>query len=225
MKVLLAGATGLTGGFCLRRLLDESAVKEVVCVGRRATGITHPKLLERLFEQGRVPDLPEVDAFISCLGTTRKAAGSAESFRAIDLDLPLLLAREVRRKGCEIAAVVSAIGASPRSLAFYSRTKGLMEAGMRGFEFRSLSILRPSVIEGPRAENRPAEKIGLSLLKLLRPVLGGPLADLRAVKAETIGSALVQAVLSARPGTRVYSSSELDTLARAPAKLLSLARR
>jgi uncharacterized protein YbjT (DUF2867 family) len=209
MKVVIAGATGLTGGYCLRRLLQEPRVTEVVAVGRRTTGISHPKLCESLLVDGRLPEIPRADAFISCLGTTRKKAGSADAFRAVDLDLPLLLAKELRRKGCETAAIVSAIGASSRSRVFYSRVKGLMEVGIRALEFKSLAILRPSVIDGPRSENRPAEKIGLSLLRLLDPILAGPLANLRAVPARNIGEALVEAVLFPRPGVTVYSSSTL----------------
>ena len=51
-----ARATGLIGGHCLECLLSEDAYDRVVVLTRRATGIDHPKLQERVTDFGRLAD-------------------------------------------------------------------------------------------------------------------------------------------------------------------------
>jgi len=55
--------------------------------------------------------------------------------------------------GTQSFTLVSAIGAAVDSSFFYARVKGELERDVREIGFRSLTILRPSIIEGePRAE-------------------------------------------------------------------------
>ena len=56
MRVVLFGATGMVGQGVLRECLRDSAVSQVVCVGRTPLGVQHPKVeqlvTEDLFELG-----------------------------------------------------------------------------------------------------------------------------------------------------------------------------
>jgi uncharacterized protein YbjT (DUF2867 family) len=210
MKVAIAGATGLTGRLCLEQLLENASVSQVIAIGRRPTGRSHPKLQEILLLDGALPGPVGVDAFISCLGTTRRKAGSASAFVAVDLELPLRLAKALKENGCRIAAVVSAIGADASSPLLYPRTKGQLEEGMATLGFESLSLLRPSLIAGARVEKRAAETVALVALRLLQPVLRGPLGKMAPVRAEAIARALVTVVLAAKRGCAIYSSDELN---------------
>jgi uncharacterized protein YbjT (DUF2867 family) len=92
---------------------------------------------------------------ICATGTTIKKAGSKEAFRSVDL--PLSFARLAHQAGAQDFALVSAIGASVDSSFFYARVKGELERDVREIGFRSLTILRPSIIEGERDEVRLAE--------------------------------------------------------------------
>lgn len=212
MKIALVGATGLTGGLTLTRLLQRNEVSEVISIGRRPTGVQHPKLREVLWSGA--DEIPEVrvDAWICCLGTTRKKAGSAAAFRAVDLDLPLMLARSLHRQGCEAMVVVSAMGAAAGSRVLYSQTKGELEEKLQQVGFASLGILRPSLISGERAESRPLERLADGLLEVLNPLLIGRLSHYRSIRAEEIADALVNLAIQPRPGTNIYLSETIKQI-------------
>jgi uncharacterized protein YbjT (DUF2867 family) len=174
MKVLILGATGLVGRNALAQALAQPAVTQVIAPTRKPL-TKHDKLtnpvatkLEQL--------LPEVtswglDAVICATGTTIKKAGSKEAFRSVDHDLPLSFARLAHQAGTQNFALVSAIGASVDSSFFYARVKGELERDIREIGFRSLTILRPSIIEGERDEVRHAESLVPKLSHFLAPVL------------------------------------------------------
>ena len=61
--------------------------------------------------------------------------------------------------GAEQFGLVSAVGADPRSRVFYSRAKGEAEVAVRGFPFRAVYLLRPSLLLGKRREFRLGERI------------------------------------------------------------------
>jgi uncharacterized protein YbjT (DUF2867 family) len=151
--------------------------------------------------------LPEVtgwrpDAAICATGTTIKKAGSKEAFRSVDHDLPLSFAR----LGTENFALVSAIGASINSSFFYARVKGELERDVREIGFRSLTILRPSIIEGERDEVRLAEGLVLKLSHFLAPVLP---KRFHVNPAATIAQVLVDAVVTEESGCRFRYSDSL----------------
>lgn len=213
MKVAIAGATGLTGHHCLSLLLADTHVDQVIAIGRRPVGISHTKLREVFLNDGKLEQEVSVDAFISCLGTTIKKAGSKEAFEEVDLHLPQRLASALRANGCNYAAVVSAMGANENSLVFYNRVKGKMERAMRDCNFESLTILRPSLILGEREEVRTAERIATVLMKAVNPVIRGPLKNVRAIEAKDIARGLIAAVLVPQPVVRVVLSGDIKTLA------------
>ena len=49
-RLAIVGATGMVGGYALRYALDHPAVGGVTSVGRKPSGITHPKLTEVLHQ-------------------------------------------------------------------------------------------------------------------------------------------------------------------------------
>ncbi|HUS52762.1 MAG TPA: NAD-dependent epimerase/dehydratase family protein [Thermohalobaculum sp.] len=50
MKLVVTGATGLVGGAVLHAALHDPRIASVVSLGRRQTGVTHPKLTELVVE-------------------------------------------------------------------------------------------------------------------------------------------------------------------------------
>lgn len=204
MKVAIAGTTGLTGSLSLQLLLEHPSVSAVISIGRRKTGIQHSKLSEVLLEDGLLKQTLNADAFISCLGTTIKKAGSQQAFRAIDHDLPLHLASVLHSNGCKTAAIVSAVGANAKSSVFYLRTKGEVEEAMKKIGFDSLSFLRPSFIAGPREERRGMELFMTGFMKLAGPLMFGGLKKYRAASANSIAEKLVQCIIDKKEGTDVY---------------------
>ena len=209
MRVLLAGATGLVGAQVLQRLLVEPRCSGVIAPTRRALAQADAKLLNPVLDFAGLATVAQgwqVDAVICALGSTMKQAGSRQAFRQIDHGYPLAIARAVRANGCEVFALNSAAGANPRSLVFYSRVKGELEQDLRALGFASLTLVRPGLIGGERAERRGGEHLASVMLGALAPVL--PRAW-RINPATRIADALVQAALDPQPGVRVVGSAEL----------------
>jgi uncharacterized protein YbjT (DUF2867 family) len=209
MKVLILGATGLVGRNALARALACPAVTQVIAPTRRPLP-KQDKLIDSVAAKLELL-LPQVtrwgpDAAICATGTTIKKAGSKEAFRSVDHDLPLSFARLAHQAGTQNFALVSAIGASVHSSFFYARVKGELERDVREIGFRSLTILRPSIIEGERDEVRLAESLALKLSHFLAPVLP---KRFHVNPAPKIAQALVNAVVNDLPGCHSRYSDSL----------------
>lgn len=212
LTALVAGASGLVGGECLRLLAAQPRYAEIVVLTRRDLGdlVRGPKLRQVI---GEFADLGQrraelaADHVFCALGTTIRKAGSRAKFREVDCEYPLRLAQLTRMQGAKHFSIVSAAGASPRSPFFYSRVKGEVEQGLGNMDWPSLAILRPSVIAGARAESRPLEQLAVKLLA------AAP-ARWRSVAAVDIAAAMVAVALESPPGTTVVESSGIPGWAR-----------
>lgn len=209
MKLLLVGGTGLVGGEVLKLALAEPGIETLVVPSRRPLDISHPKLVAPVVDFEALPADAAwwtVDAAICTLGTTIKTAGSRAAFRKVDHDYPLAVARLARAHGASRLAVVSAKGASSRSPFFYSRVKGELEAGLTALGYPPLTLVRPGLIGGERAEGRIGEDVAKRVLGLLGPVLP---RSWRVNPASMIAQALLDAVVDGGAGTTIIGSSEL----------------
>jgi uncharacterized protein YbjT (DUF2867 family) len=108
--------------------------------------------------------------------------------------------------GTQKFALVSAIGASVGSSFFYARVKRELERDVREIGFRSLTILRPSIIEGERDEVRLVESLVLKLSHFLAPALP---KRFHVNPAPNIAQVLVSAVVTEEPGCHVRYSDSL----------------
>ncbi len=212
-SALVAGASGLVGGFLLDGLLENPQYREVCSLGRRALPRQHPKLTQRTVDFARLEDeaLPSTDDAFCCLGTTIKKAGSQEAFRAVDHDAVLAFAKAARKAGARRFLLVSALGANARSRIFYNRVKGETEEDLKSVGFESLVILRPSLLLGERAESRPGEHVATVVTKALGPLLR-PFSS-RPIEARTVARAMV-ALARETTGVRVAMSGELQELGK-----------
>ncbi|MBL7950304.1 MAG: hypothetical protein JNM62_01175 [Flavobacteriales bacterium] len=213
-SLLIAGATGMVGAEVLKLAVSDQRFSRVVTWGRRsATG--HEGRLEHwgstsgdLVHQLR-PD--RMDAVVCCLGTTIKTVkGDKQAFIHVDKDLVVALGRWASRKNTRFC-VVSAIGADPKSPFFYNRVKGEMEHDLRKLDFAALHIFQPSILDGPRTENRLGERAALAVMKLLRPVL--PMRS-HPMPHTMLAKALLSAATSETVGTQVHTYANIAALAR-----------
>ncbi|MDD3765017.1 MAG: NAD(P)H-binding protein [Nevskiales bacterium] len=203
---VIAGATGLVGRHLLQQLLADPAWSEVRALSRRALDIEDPKLKVVLCDYAqpeRLGELLRADDVFCCLGTTLKTAGSREAFEDVDYRMVVALARAARDAGARQFLVISAVGASPKAAAFYSRVKGRMEQAVSALGFETVQILRPSLLLGERDEHRPAEALGQHLAPLLNPLLPGRLRRYRAVSGAAVADALRQLALREQRGVHV----------------------
>ena len=205
-RIIILGATGLVGSDVLRLALSDARVAQVTAPTRRPLP-PHPKLTnpvaDRLESLAQGIAAGSVDALLCALGTTIAKAGSKSEFRRVDYALPLAFARRCHEAGTRVCAVVSSIGASPSSAFFYARTKGEVERDLESIGFESLTLLRPNIIEGTRAEVRTAERVALVIAGVLRPLLP---KGMRPNPATRIARVLLESAVAAKPGvTRILS--------------------
>lgn len=213
--VLLVGATGLVGRECLRLLLADPDVLRLVVLTRRPLPLevgaakldAHVVDFERLDDYG---ELFAVDQIICALGTTMRHAGSREHFRAVDYGLALRVAQLGAARGVRHFLLVSSLGADAASRVFYSRVKGELEDAVRALRFRSITIVRPSILLGKRGERRVREQIGRRLARLAP-------RRYRPVEASVVAERLVHEAQLDSPGIRVIESTELRRQRRADA--------
>jgi uncharacterized protein YbjT (DUF2867 family) len=213
---LIAGATGLVGGYALNALLDAPDYGRVYALTRRPLGREHPRLANRtvIFERmaEQLKGLVAHDAFCA-IGTTIAEAGSQEAFRQADVNAVLLFARAARAAGAQRFVVVSSVGADSSSKKFYLRTKGEMEEAVADVGFTSVDILQPSLLLGPRKALRPLEITGRIFAPLINPLLTGAREAYRAIPAETVGRAMLGAARAGRRGVYRYTYGDLRRLA------------
>lgn len=199
MKVMLLGATGLTGGQVLQGLLAREEVDQVVALVRHRLPTLHDKLAQHEVNFDNLDahaSLFDVDAIVCCLGTTIKKAGSQAQFRKVDLGYPLKAAELGRAHDVRAFILMSAIGASSSSTIFYNRVKGELEDALEDLGYPYLSIYHPSLLLGDRKEQRTAEALGIKAMPLVNRLLIGPLDKYRGIEAATVALAMVNEVCS-----------------------------
>lgn len=211
---LIAGASGLIGGFLLPILLEDSRYSRVISVGRRKLGIDHPKLTEVIVDMDDFPvmEKAKIDDVFCCLGTTIKKAGSKENFRKVDFQYPLNLAEFGLAHDARRYTLVSSMGADAESKIFYSRTKGEVEKVVSAIGYNRVDIMRPSALLGPRKEFRLGERVGIILLLLFGFLLIGKARKYRAIQAETVAKAMDKLMVEEKPGVFIHESDEIKEI-------------
>jgi uncharacterized protein YbjT (DUF2867 family) len=214
---LLAGASGLAGGFALDALLEAPDIRRVLAVSRRPLGREHPRLANRIVQFEHLEAQIKgagCDVALCCLGTTIREAGSQQSFRAVDIECVLAFARAAKAANARRFVVISSVGADPGARNFYLRTKGEMEQRLVEAGFESLDILQPSLLLGWRGEVRPLELAARALTPLVNPLLRGRYIPYRAIPARSVGAAMLGAIRTGRRGVQRYTYEGIEALAR-----------
>ncbi|MDT3428300.1 uncharacterized protein YbjT (DUF2867 family) [Paenibacillus forsythiae] len=214
---IVLGATGLVGKAVVERLLSDDW-REVRTLARGPLGIRHDRLKQTVIDWERLEryggEFEGTDAVFCCLGTTIKQAGSRESFERVDLEYPLKAAGLAREAGVTQFLAVSAMGASPHSRNFYSRTKGRMEEGLSRAGIPGLHLFRPSLLLGERDEFRPGERAAAWLMTKLEFLMAGRAAKYRAIKGVSVARAMVHIAAAGPMGIHIYPSDVIQALGK-----------
>ncbi len=208
-SALLAGATGLVGRELARRISDDTRYDSLQLLLRRSAAELEalPRVSALLVDFDALPALPRVDDVYCALGTTIKVAGSQEAFRRVDYDYVLRVARAGRAAGASRLAIVSALGADPRSRVFYNRVKGELERDVVSLGYASVVIAQPSLLLGDRESLGQATRGGEVWAKrLIGPISALLPARVRPVEAADVARSLISGVLEGAAGvTRIAS--------------------
>ena len=211
-SAIVIGATGLVGKSLVKQLCEDMRYVSVITIGRSKLTYNHEKLEQRICSLDTISesDIDFAHEIFCCLGTTMKKAETKEQFEKVDFEYPLNVASLAKNRGIEHFIIISAMGASEKAAAYYSRVKGKLEQELIKLEFKRLSIIRPSLLTGDREEFRLGEKVGEAVLKVMNPILVGPLKKVRSIPAEQVARAMVAIALtpSKNPVT-IYKSDQL----------------
>jgi len=217
---VVAGASGLVGAALIERLLAGTDYVNVIALTRRPLAAADRRLitvdagydtLERTLRPAlaRVTPQPEFDVYC-CLGTTLRTAGSEAAFRRVDHGFVLALGHWASAHRARRFLVVSALGADPASRVFYNRVKGEVERDLRALGLRSLTVVRPSLLDGGRREFRAGEWLALVATRPLRGLIP---AGVRPIDAADVAQAMIDAA-NTDPAPALIESSAMQGAAR-----------
>ena len=151
MKVIVFGATGMVGHGALHESLLAPDVEQVLAVGRKPTGVRHPKLREVTIADFTdltpiADELTGYDACFYCLGVSSVGMDEA-AYTRISYDFPIAAARMLVKLNPDLTFVyISGAGTNPAGRQMWQRVKGraenaIIEIVPHGYAFR------PAIVE------------------------------------------------------------------------------
>jgi len=207
---LVAGSTGLIGGQLLSLILEDPHYDKVIALSRKPLALNHPKLQNILVEVDQLnqhKDLKAEDVFC-CLGTTIKQAKSKEAFRKVDFDYPLELAKILKANGAKQFLLVSALGSNKNSGIFYNRVKGEVEEAIAAVGYDSFHIFKPSLLVGPRKEQRSGEDAAKLFYKIFGFLIPKKYKEIESIK---VARAMIALAKTNKQGLQIHESDFLQS--------------
>lgn len=193
-KAIILGATGLVGNELLQLLLKNDSFSKIKLFSRNSCGIKDPKIEEHLINLFKLEDYKKAftaDVVFCCVGTTKAKTPNKSLYKSIDYGIPVSAASIAKENAINNFIVISSLGADVNSSAFYTKTKGHMEAAVLKLNIEKTYILRPSLLGGKRKEWRLGEYIGKLLMTLINPFLLGGLKKYRMIAPKIVASCMV----------------------------------
>jgi uncharacterized protein YbjT (DUF2867 family) len=216
-RLVIVGATGMVGGYALRYALSHSAVGRVMAIGRKTTGISHPKLNEVLHRDfadcsALADALSDQDAAVFCLGAYTGVVSDAE-LRKVTVDYTIEFARVLHAASPSAAfSFLSGSGADPsgRSRLAFARYKGEAEKALMDMGFSRVYIFRPAYIYP--VEPRKEPNFSYRLLRAIYPAFR-VLFPNQVIRADDLARAMVDAVRrTGDPGGLVLENRDIQSM-------------
>lgn len=154
LNVIITGATGMVGEGVLHQCLQHSDVAQVLVIGRRPCGYSHPKLSEILHQDlsdisALSARLADYNACFFCLGTT-SIGKSEEEYTKQTYWLTINFAKVLAHACHEMTfCYVSGIDtdSSENGRVMWARVKGRTENDLMRLPMKQVYNLRPAGIE------------------------------------------------------------------------------
>ena len=199
---IVVGGTGLVGEALVNQLVGADHISKIITLTRSPAEHSSSKVHNQVINFDQMEDYAlffKGDLLFSCLGTTRKQAGSIAAQRLVDLEYQYRAAQLAADNGVNHYLLVSSSGANVDSNNAYLQMKGALEERVQILSFDRISIFQPSLLVGRRAELRMGEKFGGWILPVLCFIPG--LRRFRPIKGEQVAAKMVQ--VSKNPGPKV----------------------
>ena len=212
---IILGATGLTGGILLQKLIADKTYTKIKLFSRNSVVIKSYKLEEHLIDLldlNKSKELFTADEVFCCIGTTAFKTKDKKVYRTIDYGIPVSAAKLAIKNNISTFVVVSSMGANASSTVFYNKTKGEMERGVLKQNIKNTYILRPSLIGGNRTEIRVGERIGKGIMSVINPLFLGSLKKYKMIPPEKIASCM-QILAKSDTNQSIFSSDQIVEIA------------
>jgi len=200
-KVLIIGASGLVGKEILKT--TEGMGQEIVTLSRRKLISKNQDTEEIIinFDDLQLSDIPKVNHVYIALGTELDTSeliyikkSRRKGFRKVDYEYVTKIAKMAHGNGAESISVVSAVGANKSSRNLYLKTKGEMEEKIISIGYNKTVFAQPGHLLGKRLlkKIRPEVPIMEFGARILKPLMIGPLEDLKFIKASLVAKSMVK---------------------------------
>lgn len=154
LKAILTGATGMVGEGVLHECLQHDEVEQVLVVGRKPCGITHPKLKEiilpDLYNLSVIEDqLTGYHACFFCLGISSVGKKEPEFYK-ITYKLTMNFAATLSKYNSGMTfCYISGAGtdSTEKGRMMWARVKGKTENDLMKLPFKKVYNFRPGVIK------------------------------------------------------------------------------
>jgi uncharacterized protein YbjT (DUF2867 family) len=154
IKIILTGATGMVGEGVLHECLLHNDVEQVLVVGRRACGITHPKLKEivhaDLYDLNAIEgQLKGYNSCFFCLGTSSVGKKEPEFYK-ISYELTMSFGKTLSKQNPGITfCYISGAGtdSTEKGKLMWARVKGKVENDLVKLFQKNAYNFRPGIIE------------------------------------------------------------------------------
>ena len=220
---LIAGGTGLVGSHVVKVLSKKPGAQIILARSFESEIPQNADLQIINFDNlgsNEVQLNKSVNHVYLCLGkklSTHELGymqhGARESFKLIDFDYPLSIAKLAFDNGARSIALVSAVGAQEGSFNYYFHIKGKLENEIRKIGYENICFARPGHLLGERKDFRGYEiPILESGLKIIAPFMKGPLKNFRQIEAKLVAESMVMSLQSKTKGeTYLYYEDFLKT--------------
>ncbi len=204
-SLIIAGASGLVGSFCLKYAINDAAIEKIYTLNRRQLHIPAEKTIQLIDPKLNINQWDETQPIpkfgIIALGTTRKIAGSKQGLEQVDYDLVCDVAQRMKDLGVERLAVVSSYGADAQSRSHYLRCKGRMEDTIKQMGFSHVTIVRPGPLVGHREAVRQDEIWLHKVMKVGQYLMFGNMKNLVPIPAPDVALAMIISLFDDKSST------------------------
>ncbi len=208
IKVILTGATGMVGEGVLHECLEHDAVEQVLVIGRKPCGYTHPKLKEIIhadfYDLSPIEDqLSGYNACFFCAGVS--SVGMKEpQFYKLTYELTMLVGQTLSRLNTGMTfCYVSGAGtdSTEKGRTMWARVKGKTENDLAKLPFKKVYNFRPGAMQPTK---------GLKSTLSFYKYLGWLLPVIKAVAPKYICSLKQVGLAMINAATRGYEKQILE---------------
>ena len=207
---IVIGATGVVGKALITQLCATVEIGKIIAITRRPIEYNSTKVTSKVIDFNQLHEHSSLfngDILFSCLGTTAKQAGSIKAQRLVDLTYQYQAATLAADQGVSHYLLVSSSGANINSNNAYFQMKGELEEQVSKLALKRISLFRPSLLLGERADFRLAELLGKWLLPIVCLLPG--LKKYRPITGQQVAKKMIAVSLQIGESTEIFSLDEL----------------